>query len=203
MFSKISTLVSAALYVASSYAQTTDSLGNVTVVGINAYGGSGCPQGTLPVIYPYKNNPNVFYTKFTQFNASIGPSVSVASSRANCQLNINFQYPAGLQFAPKAANFKGYAKIGSGVSATLKSTYYFSGSETQSSTQQDFTGPLSSDYYIKDQYPEYLTWSPCGATSVPLNVNTQVRLSSTDAAGAGYVTATELLIADLYWKKCA
>jgi hypothetical protein len=61
--------------------------------------------------------------------ASIGPGVAVTSNRANCQLNINLQYPSGFQYSILGTDYRGYAALGPGVTGTQSATYYFSGCE--------------------------------------------------------------------------
>ncbi|CAG8960824.1 hypothetical protein HYFRA_00002361 [Hymenoscyphus fraxineus] len=150
----------------------------VTINSI-AYGGTGCPQGSVGSF--------ISADRLT-FIASIGPGVPITSSRTNCQLNINLQYPSGFQYSILSTDFRGYASLGSGVSGVQSATYYFSGSSTQAVTSTNFKGPTNGDYLISDEIPFTSTiWSPCGA-ALPLNVNSQIRLTSTNAASSGLLT---------------
>lgn len=59
---------------------------------------------------------------------------------------------------------------------------------SQVSSGTDIKGPKSGDYAITDSLPLTSTiWSPCGA-SAALNINSQVRLTSTDSNASGFIT---------------
>ena len=68
---------------------------------------------------------------FDAYIASIGPDVKTIENRKNCQINVDIQYPGGFQYSILSADYRGYAAIQKGVTGTLKSTYYFSGSQEQ------------------------------------------------------------------------
>jgi len=161
---------------------------NPTQVTINsiAYGGTGCPQGSVGSFI--SADRQTFTLIFDSFVASIGPGVAVTAERVNCQLNINLQYPSGFQYSILGTTFRGYAGLDKGVTGTQSATYYFSGSQSQAATSSTFKGPTDGDYEIADQVPFSTTiWSPCGA-ALPLNINSQVRLSSTVSTATGLLT---------------
>ncbi|KAH6679243.1 hypothetical protein B0J14DRAFT_293616 [Halenospora varia] len=168
---------------------------DVKVRGIS-YGGSGCPQGTLGVLYGSDKN---IYLQFENFHPSIGPNRPVTSSRANCQININLSYPSNLQFSPGYTTFNGHASLSSTTSALFKSIWYFSGSSAQVSTSETLSGEYGADYVLKETVSqESRLWSPCGAT-LPLNVNAQIRLLG---PGEGSVDNGNLVIGGLVWRYC-
>ncbi|KAF9732425.1 secreted protein [Paraphaeosphaeria minitans] len=180
-----------------SYAQVT--IGNVT------YGGTGCPQGTLSA--QLNTDKTLVTIIFDAYIASIGPGVAVTEQRKNCQLNIDIRYPGGFQYSVLSADYRGYASIQKGVTGTLKSTYYFSGQTDQSTTDYTFTGPVTGDYLKHDTADSVSTvWSPCGTQGL-LNINSQVRLSSTESKATGLLTtdSTDLKftqVAYVQWQKC-
>lgn len=160
---------------------------------------------------------------FDAYTASIGPGVAVTEQRKNCQLNIDIRYPGGFQYSVLSADYRGYASIQKGVTGTLKSTYYFSGQTdqvhpsslplqkmltAQSTTDYTFTGPLTGDYLKHDTADSVSTvWSPCGAQGL-LNINSQVRLTSTNTKATGLLTtdSTDLKftqVAYVQWQKCS
>ena len=77
----------------------------------------------------------------------------------------------------------------------------------QASTETDFTGPMDQDYLIHDEADNAsLGWSPCGAEGT-LNINSQVRLTSTNASSTGLLTTdsvdtkfTQILY--VKWQSC-
>ncbi|KAF2679872.1 hypothetical protein K458DRAFT_313346 [Lentithecium fluviatile CBS 122367] len=180
--------------------------GQVTIRGVT-YGGTGCPQGTMSS--QISADRTIMTLIFDAYIASIGPDVKPTENRKNCQLNVDIQYPGGFQYSILSADYRGYAAIQKGVTGTLKSTYYFSGSQDQSSTEYNFVGPVNGDYLKHDQADSTsVVWSPCGANGM-LNINSQVRL----AQASGYTSAQGLLTTDstdlkftqvvyVQWQKC-
>lgn len=58
----------------------------------------------------------------------------------------------------------------------------------QSTTGTNFSGPKSGDYSITDSLPlTSVVWSPCGSSSA-LNINSQVRLSTSSTTATGQIT---------------
>ncbi|KAL9115906.1 MAG: hypothetical protein Q9227_000274 [Pyrenula ochraceoflavens] len=159
-----------------------------TQVHINnvAYGGTGCPQGTVATAI--SEDKTTMTLIFDSYVASMGKGVALTENRKNCQLNIDLTYPGGFQFSVFSADYRGYAALDKGVTGSQKSTYYFSGQTAQTSTETDFTGPMSQDYLIHDEAQSAsLVWSPCGQEGL-LNINSQVRLSSTVSGASGVLT---------------
>ncbi|KAF2662025.1 hypothetical protein K491DRAFT_700703 [Lophiostoma macrostomum CBS 122681] len=178
--------------------------GQVKINGVT-YGGTGCPQGT--VSSQFSSDRTTVTLIFDSYIASIGPGIAVTEQRKNCQLNVDITYPGGFQYSVLSADYRGYASLEKGVSGTLKSTYYFSGSTDQTSTQYDFVGPLTGDYLKHDQADSTsVVWSPCGTEGM-LNVNSQIRLTSSATAATGLLTtdSTDLKFTQVVyvqWQKC-
>ena len=144
---------------------------------------------------------------FDQYVASIGKDVAVTENRKNCQLNINLHYPGGFQYSIFSADYRGYAGLDKGVTGVQKSTYYFSGQTQQTSTETSLVGPMSKDYLIHDEAESTsVIWSPCGGEGL-LNINSQVRLTSTVSGANGILTTDSIdtkFTQKLYvaWRTC-
>ncbi|TKX19998.1 hypothetical protein C1H76_7882 [Elsinoe australis] len=176
----------------------------VQITGLT-YGGTGCPQGTVASVISADRTYMTLI--FDSYVASLAPGVAVTENRKNCQLNVGLHYPGGFQYSIFSADYRGYAALDKGVTGTQKSTYYFSGQTQQTSTETTFTGPMSKDYLINDQAESTSAiWSPCGAEGL-LNINSQVRLTSTDKKASGLLTTDSVdakITQKLYlsWRKC-
>jgi len=170
-----------------------------------SYGGTGCPQGTMST--QISDDRSVVTLIFDAYIASIGPGIAITENRKNCQLNVELLYPGGFQYSILSADYRGYASVQKGVTGTLKSTYYFSGQQAQSSTEYTFVGPANGDYTKHDEADSTsVVWSPCGAAGL-LNINSQVRLSSTNTSATGILTtdSTDLKFKQVVyvaWQKC-
>jgi len=178
--------------------------GQVTIRGVT-YGGTGCPQNSVSA--QFSSDRTIVTLIFDAYIASVGPGIALTESRKNCQLNVDIKYPGGFQYSVLSADYRGYASLQKGVTGTLKSNYYFSGSTTQSATEYNFVGPLTGDYLKHDEADNTsVVWSPCGAEGM-LNVNSQVRLQSSVASATGLLTtdSTDLKFTQVVyvqWQKC-
>jgi len=196
-----------AVTIAAPAATTSAAVPDPSEVYINSitYGGTGCPQGSVGSFI--SDDRQTFTLIFDSFVASIGPGVAVTNNRLNCQLNIDLEYPAGFQYSVLGTEFRGYAGLDAGVTGVQQATYYFSGSSTQVSTSTTFTGPTSGDYEISDSIPFTSTiFSPCGA-ALPLNINSQVRLTSSVTTATGILTDDSIdgkitFVVGVQWQKC-
>ncbi|KAI9760107.1 MAG: hypothetical protein M1840_002727 [Geoglossum simile] len=150
---------------------------NAVTIGSVGYGGSGCPQGTVSTLI--SEDRSTVTMIFDSYVASLGPGVAVTENRKNCQLNLEVKYPAGFQYSIFSADYRGYAKIGAGVTGIQKASYYFSGQSQDYSKQTTFTGPVDKDYNVQDKM-DVVSWSPCGSAAAAININSQVRLVSKD-----------------------
>jgi len=177
---------------------------DVSIASI-AYGGTGCPQGSVGQFI--SADRETFTLIFDDMVASIGTGVAVTDERVNCQLNIDLEYPSGFQYSVLSTTFRGYASLDSGVTGVQQATYYFSGSSEQASTSTTFKGPTDGDYEVSDSIPFSSTiWSPCGA-ALPLNIDSQVRLTETVSGANGLLTEDSVdgkvtFIVGVQWQKC-
>ncbi|KAH7086148.1 hypothetical protein FB567DRAFT_63341 [Paraphoma chrysanthemicola] len=167
------------------------------------YGGSGCPQGSIDIKW---NDSRVFPINFSkEFTAKVGTKAEVADSRKNCQINIKLDFEPGFSFAIFSADYTGWADLDTGVTGTIKSTYYFSGETEQSSAVSTLAGPIKAKYYKQDKVP-VVQWSPCGSEAL-FNVNSEIALTPFATPANGVLAATResgKFVNNLYfaWKKC-
>jgi len=170
-----------------------------------AYGGTGCPQGTVGSYI--SADRQTFTLIFDQYVASIGPGVAITETRKNCQLNLDLHYPGGFQYSVFSTIYRGYVSLDKGVTARQSATYYFSGETSQSTASTSFTGPVSRDYEIvMDRDLTSVVWSPCG-TQAPLNINSAVLLQSSISSAQGFITDDSIdgkitFVVGIQWQKC-
>lgn len=169
------------------------------------YGGTGCPQGTIG--QSISDDRTTFTLIFDNYSASIGEGVSITENRKNCQVNLAVRFPQGWQFSLLNSDFRGFIALDQGVTATQKSTYYFSGDSKQCSAEVNFTGPVSKDYLAHNEFGVQSTvWCACGASAM-LNINGQVRLMSTNPKASGLFSndsqdGSFKNVLKFSWRKC-
>jgi hypothetical protein len=146
--------------------------GKITVEVVAA-NGSGCAPGTAAVI---ANSDNTgFRIRYSDFVAEAGGGAAAADRRKNCQIGVVVSVPAGWTFAIAEADYRGRARLATSAKALLRSSYYWQGSSTTSSTEETFTGPLDGYWTAKD-VAAGLVYTPCAEQRV-LNINTELRVS--------------------------
>lgn len=176
----------------------------VQIVGLT-YGGTGCPSGTVSSVL--SDDRTIMTLIFDAYVAAIGPGIRITDARKNCQLNINLRYPGGFQYSIFSADYRGYAYLEEGVTGTQRSAYYFSGQLEQTVTETQWVGPLDEDYVLHDEADSTsIVWSPCGQNGA-LNINSQVRLTSTNPNATGLLTSDSLdasfrQVVYVQWQKC-
>ncbi|KAH6643084.1 hypothetical protein C7974DRAFT_116951 [Boeremia exigua] len=166
-------------------------------------GGSGCPRGSVDVRWTDNAVLPIYFGK--EFTAAVGPKVEVADARKFCQLNLQLEYSAGFSFAVYNAEYAGYAQLDSGVSGTVKGTYYFSGEAEQTSSTLTLSGPTK-ERFRKQDAVDVAVWSPCSGTAL-FNVVASVALTPLAGPENGLLGITKesgRLSSNLYvqWKKC-
>jgi len=176
----------------------------VHITGIS-YAGSGCTPGS--VSGQLASDLTAVTLLYSVFTAETGPGQNAGASRKNCQLNIKLQYPSGWQFSVFKADYRGYAQINSGDTATCKATYYFQGDSNQVSSTLRIQGPYDDNYLKTDEFGVQSTvWSPCAVEGL-LNINSEVRISAATTSKKAQMTldSTDLKFTQIHhiqWQRC-
>lgn len=196
-------LVSALSLAAASLAAplATEAPPSATIASI-AYGGTGCPQGTLQYVLSSDHKTvNMLYPN--QFAAEVGPGVDLTQARKNCQISLSIKHTAGWSYGIDSSSYIGHVILDKGVTGIQKTTYYFAGSTAQVEDTNTWVGPLDRTYFVKNQAAGPI-WSPC-SSAVALNINSQVRLDAENDRLRGKIT-TDLgkltLAVGLVWRRC-
>ncbi|KAE8443375.1 hypothetical protein EG329_001933 [Mollisiaceae sp. DMI_Dod_QoI] len=126
-----------------------------------AYGGSGCPSGALK--FAELVSPWSFMSIVDGYTAAVGSNASVTDNHKVCQINININYPANLQYTIVNNTYSGYLNLGYGVNGTHNTTVSWGG--TEKSYADVFQGTLSEKFTVlKATHLETTDlWSPCGS----------------------------------------
>ncbi|MEV5282593.1 DUF4360 domain-containing protein [Streptomyces sp. NPDC051993] len=178
------------------------------VIEVATVNGSGCPIGTAAVAVSPDNT--AFTVTYSQYLAQVGVGSKATDFRKNCQLNLIVHVPSGFTYAVASADYRGYAHLERGATATQKASYYFQGSPDTASRSHPFNGPLDNDWQATDSTDwGQLVWAPCGVQR-NFNINTELRVN----AGTSDPTTTNSFIAmdstdgdiqtiyHLAWKEC-
>ncbi|MGK5683878.1 DUF4360 domain-containing protein [Actinoplanes sp. URMC 104] len=178
------------------------------VIDVVAANGSGCPWGTADVTVSPDNK--AFTVTYSEFTAQVGVGAKPTDFRKNCQLALNVRVPQGYTYAIASTDYRGFAHLERGASATQTAFYYFQGESHTSRSRHTFTGPVDGDWQRTDKIGvSSLSFLPCGEQRY-LNVNTELRVN---AGWSDKKKTTSMLTMDstdgnldtvyhVAWKKC-
>lgn len=137
--------------------------------------GSGCPAGSAYI--DVSPDQQVFTAIFSEFQAAIGPTVSVTERNKYCAMVVKVSVPAGWQYSVFKAKYEGWYDLQKGVNLRQTSKYWFQGNPSLSFTSQ-FQGPRSGAFNYEDVMG-VTSWSPCGGTrNMVINANLVLNNSS-------------------------
>ncbi|MFE1560861.1 DUF4360 domain-containing protein, partial [Streptomyces sp. NPDC058734] len=142
----------------------------VDVVQVN---GSGCRPGTANVAVSPDNT--AFTVTYSEYLAQVGKDAKATDFRKNCQLGLSVNVPQGYTYAIAKADYRGFASLAQGASATQNASYYFQGMQQTAYRSHTLSGPTEGNWQVSDAVPvEALVFHPCGAKR-NLNINTELR----------------------------
>jgi hypothetical protein len=145
------------------------------VIEVITVNGSGCPAGTAAVAVAPDNT--AFTVTYSDYLAQVGVGAKPTDFRKNCQLALQVHVPNGFTYAILQADYRGYAYLEKGASATQRANYYFQGNSPTVYKSHPFSGPLDDNWQTTDTTEvASLVWAPCGELRY-LNINTELRVS--------------------------
>ncbi|MFD1829399.1 MULTISPECIES: DUF4360 domain-containing protein [Streptomyces] len=178
------------------------------VIDVVTVNGSGCPLGTAAVAVSPDNT--AFTVTYSHYLAQVGVGSKPTDFRKNCQLNLAVRVPQGFTYAIAGVNYRGYAFLAEGATATQKAHYYFQGQAETNEGVHQFTGPFDDNWQASDVTEiGALVWAPCGEIR-NFNINTELRVGG----GTSDTSRTTSFIAmdstdgsvnttyQLAWKEC-
>lgn len=187
--------------VADGVAPPTDPV-TLSVLSVN---GSGCPAGTAKVTMLSDNTG--FRIVYSNFVAQTGGTALATDFRKNCQVSVAVHVPQGFTFAIARADYRGKARLASGVTGLQRTNYYFQGDSDNNYTDHPFTGPLNATWHTTDiTDASALVFQPCGVT-LGLNINTELRVDSGSSSAVNVLTMSASdgsvdTIAQFQWMQC-
>ncbi|MET8946209.1 DUF4360 domain-containing protein [Streptomyces sp. NPDC004542] len=177
------------------------------VIDVATVNGSGCPQGTAAVAVSPDNT--AFTVTYSDYLAQAGGDSDPTAFRKNCQLNLIVHVPQGFTYAIASADYRGFASLQPGATATQKASYYFQGQPDTVAKSHPFSGPYNDDWQATDSTDvAQLVYAPCGVLR-NFNINTEIRVNAgtTSPGKVSFMTmdSTDGEISTTYhmaWKAC-
>ncbi|MEV0903038.1 DUF4360 domain-containing protein [Actinoplanes sp. NPDC049802] len=146
------------------------------VIEVVSANGSGCPNNTAEVSVSPDNK--AFTVAYSQFIAQVGPLAKPTDYRRQCQLSLNVHVPEGFTYAVASADYRGYARLEKGATASETAFYYFQGERHTTRIRHDFKGFMDEDWQRSDRVEAgSMSYLPCGEKRY-LNVNTELKVNA-------------------------
>lgn len=177
-------------------------------LGQPAYGGTGCPQGTVGVTLT--PDQKVLSIIFDQFVVQAGQGSGVMIDRKSCNLAIPIHVPQGFSVSVIKVDYRGYTFVPTGAMARFDVEYFlksFNSSSKGPSSSRTFMGPVDSNYLLSNNLTATaLVWSACGE-DISLRVNTAMMAKSNSKKQDVLATLDSAdiaagLVYQLQWRKC-
>jgi Domain of unknown function (DUF4360) len=142
-------------------------------LGEPAYGGTGCPQGTVGITL--SPDSKVLSVIFDAFMAQAGKGAGISIDRKTCNLAVPVHVPQGLSLSVLKVDYRGYTFVPSGAMARFNVEYFLKSigsSSTGPKGSRTFMGPVDGEYLISNEIGLVgNVWSACGQ-DVNLRINT-------------------------------
>lgn len=195
--------------VAVSSLPITASAEEIVKISDFAYGGEGCPQGSLGALLsgPREGFPNTLTLLFDEYEAVQGPGTTARDRQKNCNIVINFQVPEGFTFSLNKAEYRGEADLpNKNVRGEQRTSYSFPFSKV-GQFKTVIYGPYSGDYDRTDVIPAPIL-APCGGARVPLTLRTMTGLYGNDRTTGASMSLSQITnqveqIYSFQWKRCS
>ncbi len=177
-------------------------------LGEPAYGGTGCPQGTVGTTLSPDNK--VLSVIFDAFMAQAGRGAGISIDRKTCNLAVPVHVPQGLSVSVLKVDYRGYTYVPTGAMARFNVEYFLkspNGPSTGPKSSKTFMGPVDREYLISNEIGLVGTvWSPCGQ-DVNLRINTSM-LAKTNAKNQDVLATVDSadiaagMRYHIQWRKC-
>jgi len=186
----------------------TDPPPDQIVVEVVTVNGSGCPAGTAAVAVAPDNT--AFTVTYSNYLAQVGVGAVPTDFRKNCQVNVLVHAPGGFTFAIAKADYRGFAALARGASATEKANYYFQGQTATELRTHQLSGEYEDGWQATDETDiAALVFRACGEQRL-LNINTELRVNkgtSNTRTTTSFITMDSLdgslnTVYHFHWKRC-
>ncbi len=173
-------------------------------LGIPAFAGTGCPQGSASAaLTPDGKTLSVLFDSYV---AEAGGMSMKQVDRKNCTVAIPVHVPQGLSVSILQVDYRGFNSIPSGGMSMFQADYFFAG-QRGPSYRKYFTGPVDSDYTLGNTLvASAMVWSPCGR-DVNLRINTSMMAKSNYYNDQVLATVDSIdmnagIVYKLQWRSC-
>ncbi|WP_282009472.1 DUF4360 domain-containing protein [Brevundimonas aveniformis] len=172
-------------------------------LGTPAYGGTGCPAGSVSAALSPDNTS--LSLLFDQYVVEAGQSVGRSFDRKSCNIAIPVHVPNGYSVSVLEIDYRGYNSLPRSAQSQFNVEYFFAGRQGPRFTRT-FNGAMDSDFLLNNTLvASAVTWSACGE-DVILRTNSSMRVQTRGGADAMATVDSQdvnaALVYHLQWRRC-
>jgi hypothetical protein len=142
--------------------------------------GTGCRPATTTIAVSPDNE--AFTIIYSTYLAQAGAGSKNKDERKKCSVTIRLNVPPNLTYAISAVDYRGFAHLEPGASATLTAKYDFQGAGTPRNTVHTFPSGLDDTWQITDTVGGKAVFGKCGKDR-KVDIDTELRAQA-DRANA-------------------
>ncbi|MDI6103637.1 DUF4360 domain-containing protein [Actinoplanes sp. NEAU-A12] len=137
--------------------------------------GTGCRANTIAVGVSPDNQ--AFTVMYSAYLAQAGAGAGNKDQRRTCSITVRLNVPANMQYAISAVDYRGFAHLEPGASATLSARYHFQGTGAPTYTVHSFASGLDDGWQVTDSVGSGLVFSSCGKDR-KVDIDTELRATA-------------------------
>jgi hypothetical protein len=173
-------------------------------LGLPAYGGTGCPAGTVSAaLSPDNQSLSILFDSFV---VESGGETGRFVDRKNCNVAVPVHVPQGYSVSVFQVDYRGYNLVPSGGRSVLGAEYFFADARGPR-ISKSFYGPQNQDYFYRNELvAEALVWTACGEdTNLRMNVSMMTQSNRSNDQAMSTVDSSDISTGVIYhirWKRC-
>jgi hypothetical protein len=166
--------------------------------------GTGCRSDTTVITMSPDNE--AFTVIYSAYQAVSGGSTKPPDARKACSISVRLNVPANVTFSVPQVDYRGFAQLEVGASATQSARYHFTGSGAPGLTVHSFTGGLVNDWQVTDTVPGgSAEFGACGKER-KLDIDTELAVTAKAGGPTSLIAmdSTDGVVTTyhLQWKNC-
>jgi hypothetical protein len=166
--------------------------------------GTGCrPEATVTTV---SADNEAFTVIYGGFQAVSGGSTKPPDAHKTCSITVRLNVPANLTFSVPQVDYRGFAQLEVGASATQSARYHFQGSGAPGLTVHRFTGGMLDNWQVTDTVPGgSAEFGKCGKER-KIDIDTELAVTAKAGGPTSLIAmdSTDAVVTTYHmsWKNC-
>lgn len=164
--------------------------------GQMAYGGVGCPAGSLPQLEINQTQAKLLLDLNIE-----GRSQSALLQRKNCSIRLPVRIARGYQIKVNTRSVLGFISQEKTARTTVTARVGFVGAPSTKPLKEDWTSPITTDYTLDGSLNVNQRWSGCSGQDVMLTIDVAASNLRREILQEAFVSISELNF-DFNFRRC-